>query len=132
MELEVTSQMKMLEVLGQRWTPTLWGWTPKDPYAVRWYLDWDTDQCRELQLSRDLLAGGVQAPAGEGGIRLHPCGPAIAAQVKLPGQRLVFAGARLVLVLFLRRTYQMVPAGRESEHMDIDQALSKLLAGGAR
>ena len=34
-----------------------------------------------------------------------------------------------VLVRFLRRTYVVVARGRETEHLDVDAALVRLLAG---
>ena len=34
-----------------------------------------------------------------------------------------------VLVRFLRRTYVAVPRGRESDHLDVDAAVTRLLAG---
>jgi len=32
-------------------------------------------------------------------------------------------------VRFLRRTYVVVPRGRETEHLDVDAAVNRLLAG---
>jgi hypothetical protein len=34
-----------------------------------------------------------------------------------------------VLVRFLRRTYMVVPRGGESDHLDVDAAVNRLLAG---
>jgi len=36
---------------------------------------------------------------------------------------------RSVLVRFLRRTYIAVPRGREGDHLDVDAAVTRLLAG---
>ncbi|HEX5597796.1 MAG TPA: SsgA family sporulation/cell division regulator, partial [Micromonosporaceae bacterium] len=41
----------------------------------------------------------------------------------------LFEVPRSVLVRFLRRTYVVVPRGRESDHLDVDTAVTRLLAG---
>lgn len=41
----------------------------------------------------------------------------------------LFEVPRSVLVRFLRRAYVAVPGGKESDHLDIDAAVNRLLAG---
>lgn len=82
--------------------------------------------------ARDTLASGVDEPTGEGDVRVWP------ASEPLPGDRVYIAlsspdGQALleapaaVLREFLRRTWDLVPAGTESGHLDIDAALAALL-----
>ncbi len=46
-----------------------------------------------------------------------------------PDGNALFEVPRSVLVRFLRRTYVVVPRGRESDHLDVDAAVNRLLAG---
>lgn len=82
--------------------------------------------------ARDTLASGVDGPAGEGDVRVWPAGGT------LPGDRVHIAlsspdGQALLeapaadLRAFLRRTWDLVPVGTESEHVDVDAALAALL-----
>ena len=38
-------------------------------------------------------------------------------------------GGLLMLVRFLRRTYSVVPHGHETDHLDVDNAVNRILAG---
>ncbi|MGK5631688.1 SsgA family sporulation/cell division regulator [Streptomyces sp. URMC 123] len=78
--------------------------------------------------ARDLLATGLEEPAGEGDVHIRPFGdefvvmefhaPAGTAMVRLdsPGLR-----------RFLQRSYALVPAGREHLHLHMDRDLAALL-----
>jgi hypothetical protein len=46
-----------------------------------------------------------------------------------PDSNALFEVPRSVLVRFLRRTYIAVARGRERDHLDVDAAVSRLLAG---
>jgi hypothetical protein len=46
-----------------------------------------------------------------------------------PDGNALFEVPRSVLVRFLRRTYVVVARGRETDHLDVDAAVNRLLAG---
>jgi hypothetical protein len=105
---------------------------PADPYAV--HLSFDHDESYETvtwSFARELLATGLDEPAGIGDLRLFPWrgprGEFIALSLSSPDGSALFEVARSVLARFLRRTYAAVPRGQETEHLDIDGALAWLL-----
>jgi hypothetical protein len=118
----------------------------RDPYAVRMAFHVGTDEPVEWIFARDLLAAGMQGRQGEGDVHVWPsarsCEDADSLEVieaadtaevavlnielSSPfGQALFEAPAR-ALSAFLRRTYQIVPAGRESDFVDVDAELNDL------
>ncbi len=116
-----------------------------DPYAVRMAFHVGTDEPVEWIFARDLLAAGIESPQGEGDVRVWPAprscadadpdvpGPAdpggkvLNIELSSPfGQAHFEAPARAVSA-FLRRTYQVVPAGKERGYIDIDAELTALL-----
>ncbi len=116
-----------------------------DPYAVRMAFHVGTDEPVEWIFARDLLAAGIESPQGEGDVHVWPSpiscagadldapGPAdpggkiLNIELSSPfGQARFEAPARAVSA-FLRRTYQVVPAGKESGYIDIDAELTALL-----
>ena len=118
----------------------------RDPYAVRMAFHVGTDEPVEWIFARELLAAGMQGRHGEGDVHVWPSArscedadslevsePADAAEVAVLnielsspfGQALFEAPAR-ALSAFLRRTYQIVPAGRESDFVDVDAELNDL------
>lgn len=116
-----------------------------DPYAVRMAFHVGTDEPVEWIFARDLLAAGIESPQGEGDVHVWPSpvscadadldvpGPAdpggkvLNIELSSPfGQAHFEAPARAVSA-FLRRTYQAVPAGKESGCIDIDAELTALL-----
>src|SRR5882672_6139515 len=72
-------------------------------------------------------------PAGIGDVRVWPWntprGEFVALALSSPDGNALFEVPRSVLVRFLRRTYVVVPRGRETEYLDLDAAVSRLLAG---
>jgi hypothetical protein len=58
-----------------------------------------------------------------------PRGEFVALALSSPDGNALFEVPRSVLVRFLRRTYVVVPRGREADHLDVDAAVSRLLAG---
>jgi hypothetical protein len=101
---------------------------PDDPYAesaggepVRW------------SFARELLVTGLDEPAGIGDVRVWPWasprGDFVALALSSPDGNALFEVPRSILVRFLRRTCVAVPRGRESDHLDVDAAVNRLLAG---
>lgn len=104
---------------------------PSDPYAVEATFR-AVGESISWVLGRDLLSQGLLADSGEGDVRVWPTvdlrQPVVMIRLSSPdGQALLAAGATDVRD-FLRRTYQVVPAGREHEQLDVDAAIEQLLA----
>jgi len=103
-----------------------------DPYAVHATFHAAGDTV-EWVFARELLAAGLQGTAGLGDVRVWPSTDAgldvVFVSLSSPeGQALLEAPAR-ALAGFLERTHRAVPAGAESLHLDVDTALTHLLAG---
>ena len=103
-----------------------------DPYAV--HLSFQTTPGRdgiEWMFARQLVADGRTAPVGDGDVRIWPSPEDLGGPVYLelcsPSGRALFAAPRAVLASFVRRCYNMVPPGCESEHLDLDVELDLLL-----
>ncbi|MFC9154680.1 SsgA family sporulation/cell division regulator [Streptomyces bauhiniae] len=105
---------------------------PDDPYAVRVSFTYPgTEQGVGWVMGRDLLAEGLDGPAGEGDVQIWP--------VREAGERLVYirlspdTGTALFeapaeqIAVFLRATEVIVPRGAESRRVDIDALLTRLL-----
>jgi hypothetical protein len=89
----------------------------------------------EWIFARDLLAMGIEGREGLGDVTVWPSadseggvpGSVLHIELSSPfGQAHFEAPARDILH-FLRRTYQIVPAGEESKHIDVEAELNDLL-----
>ena len=110
------------------------GYDPADPYAVWVTFHIPAGDVR-WAMARSLLFRGLAEPAGEGDIRLWPDldedGRALVCMdFHSPEGRLLTAARTADLHRFLARTWQAVPAGTESERVDLDRLAESLL--GAR
>lgn len=107
---------------------------PEDPYAVHvlFHAESATGEPVGWSFARELLVTGLDEPAGIGDVRVWPWnstrGDFVALALSSPDGNALFEVPRSVLVRFLRRTYIAVPRGRESEHLDVDAAVTRLLA----
>jgi hypothetical protein len=101
-----------------------------DPFVVRLDLILDVEVEVTWFLGRDMFAAGLLAPSGDGDIRVWPsCGPQQARLfLRLRGTdgEATFEADLEMLRTWLDRTYQAVPAGTESGHVDWD-AVADLL-----
>ncbi|MCP9956504.1 MULTISPECIES: SsgA family sporulation/cell division regulator [Streptomyces] len=110
---------------------TVLRYDPADPFAV--HMAFPAPATLEgvetvWGFSRELLAAGTDAPAGDGDVRVRPFGH---------GRTVVeFHAAEGVAMVhvhtdevrrFLRRTERAVPAGHESRFLDLDRGLARLL-----
>jgi hypothetical protein len=102
-----------------------------DPYAIRMAFHVGTDEPVEWIFARDLLAGGLEGPAGAGDVQIWPadedgcdvfnialCSPFGEAHFEAP----IAATAD-----FLKRTFEVIAAGQESEFVNLDSELEELL-----
>ncbi len=102
-----------------------------DPYAVE-----ATFRAGEESISwvlgRDLLSDGLHSECGEGDVRVWPTldgeTPVVMLQLSSPDGCALLAADAEGLQGFLQRTYDAVPLGYEGDHVDVDAALTRLLA----
>lgn len=102
-----------------------------DPYAIRMAFHVGTDDPVEWIFARDLLAEGLDHPAGEGDVRLWPSAGAgrqiLNIALSSPFGEARFEAPMAALTGFLLRTFEVVPTGREGELTDIATELNDLL-----
>lgn len=102
-----------------------------DPFAVRIAFHVGLDSPVEWTLGRDLLSSGMEEEAGLGDVKLWPSadavrGPVLNMELSSPYGTARFEVPADEVSGFLRRTYKLVPAYREAEHLDIEAALADL------
>jgi hypothetical protein len=112
--------------------PARFRYEPADPYAVS--ATFHTEPASVTwTFARDLLATGLDQPAGIGDVRIWPSpwvtphGDQVVVVLSSPDGYALLEAPRKALFRFLRRTYALVPPGQETSHQDIDTALSRLL-----
>jgi len=117
-----------------------------DPYAVRMAFHVGTDEPVEWIFARDLLAAGIDSRQGDGDVKVWPSaqscaesdglevignasteGTVLNIELSSPFGQAHFEAPAQVMAAFLRRTYQIVPAGQESGYIDIEAELNDLL-----
>jgi hypothetical protein len=107
----------------------------EDPYAIRMAFHIGLDEPLEWVFARELLATGIEGPQGLGDVTVWPSsgpdggapGSVLHIELESPfGQAVVEAPAGEVSD-FLHRTYQIVPASEEGDHLDLDAGLNDLL-----
>jgi hypothetical protein len=117
-----------------------------DPYAVRMAFHVGSDEPVEWIFARDLLAAGTESRQGEGDVQVWPSpvsvaetgdldligaaeprGKVLNIELSSPFGQAHFEAPAEAMSAFLRRTYQIVPAGQESRFIDIDTELNDLL-----
>lgn len=103
-----------------------------DPYAVTASFDTAADEQVRWVFARDLLDEGLVHPTGEGDVRVVPGRNAwgehtVALQLVSPDGVAVLEASAEEILAFLEQSYALVPPGSESDHCDLDAALSMLL-----
>lgn len=115
-------------------TATLY-YSKSDPYAIRLGLHVGLAEPIEWVFARELLTAGMEREHGLGDVRVWP---SVRSEGGLPGMVLnielssLHGQARFEapfreIADFLRRAHDLVPAGRESGHVDVDAELTALL-----
>jgi hypothetical protein len=107
----------------------------EDPYAVRIAFQSGLDEPIEWTFARDLLSTGIEELDGLGDVTVWPSagsesgGPGSVLNLKLssPFGHAHFEVPTRGISDFLCRTYQLVPVGEESEHIDVEAGLNDLL-----
>jgi hypothetical protein len=102
-----------------------------DPYAVRAVFSGDGMEV-EWVFARDLLRQGLSNPTGDGDVHVWPSWGTgrelLMISLTSPDGQAVLEASADDVRNFLDRTTAVVPDGQESDFLDLDAALSRLLA----
>ena len=102
-----------------------------DPYAIRMAFQVGTDEPVEWIFARDLLAVGLEGPAGEGDVQVWPTDDhgtdLLNIALSSPFGDAHFEAPRSSAATFLARTYEVIAAGHECDYVDVDTELDDLL-----
>ena len=106
-------------------------YSAEDPYAIRMAFHVGMDEPVEWIFASNLLAVGLEGPAGEGDVQVWP-GEDHGEQVlnialSSPFGEAHFEAPRSATAEFLNRTYDIISAGREADFIDLDSELDELL-----
>ncbi|MFE7616367.1 SsgA family sporulation/cell division regulator [Streptomyces sp. NPDC057496] len=104
-----------------------------DPYAVTFVFHTGTESPVTWTFARDLLADGLLRLAGDGDILLWPSGTGHHAVLNValssPAGHARLAAPLSAVTDWLTHTYQLVPAGHETDDLDVEAELFRLLHG---
>ena len=85
----------------------------------------------EWIFSRDLLSAGLHGPAGEGDVQVWPGDDhgldVLNIALSSPFGQAHFEAPTAAIADFLDRTFRVIPAGSESDFIDVDTELDELL-----
>lgn len=132
--IEQSVQARMVASAPQMETlPATLQYDREDPFAVRMAFPGPaTLEGTEVswEFSRELLATGIDAPAGVGDVRVRPFGfeRTVLEFHAVEGVAMVHVRTA-ELRQFLDRAQEMVPVGDEHRFMDLDRSLTDLLGG---
>jgi hypothetical protein len=103
----------------------------RDPYAVIAAFRTGRAGWVEWVFSRDLLADGLLARAGEGDVRIRPASSdpeIVVVELSSPSGHAVFEASAQRLAEFLDASYDVVLPGRETLWMNVDDALDQMIS----
>ena len=103
----------------------------RDPYAVIAAFRTGRAGWVEWVFSRDLLADGLLARAGEGDVRIRPASgdpEIVVVELSSPSGHAVFEASAQRLAEFLDASYDVVLPGRETLWMNVDGALDQMIS----
>jgi sporulation and cell division protein SsgA len=138
MNTTVTADLELQLVSPQRTIMPLVAsllYSSEDPYAIRALFYDGEGEPVEWTFARDLLSMGLQQREGPGDVTVWPSAgfdggaPGSVANIELcsPFGQAHFEASSSRISDFLRRTYQIIPAGEESGHLDFEAGLRNLL-----
>jgi hypothetical protein len=106
--------------------------TSADPYAVTAVFHADSEDPVRWTFGRDLLAGGLERACGEGDVTVWPAesmeGPVLCMALRAPQGHALLEAMCADVADFVAETYSLVPPGRESQHLDLEDTFARLLA----
>ncbi|MEU1469233.1 SsgA family sporulation/cell division regulator [Streptomyces sp. NPDC005761] len=132
--IEQSVQARMVASAPQMETlPAVLSYDRTDPFAVRMAFPAPaTLEGTEVswEFSRELLAAGMDSPAGVGDVRVRPFGYDRTVLEFHAAEGIAMVHVRTAeLRRFLRRAQVLVPAGDEHRFLDLDRSLTQLLGG---
>jgi hypothetical protein len=102
-----------------------------DPYAIKMAFHVGADEPVEWIFARELLAAGLEGPAGEGDVQVWPddadAPDVLNIALSSPFGEARFEAPRGATAEFLKSTYGIIPAGSEGDFTDVDSELDELL-----
>jgi Streptomyces sporulation and cell division protein, SsgA len=110
-------------------------YSKEDPYAIRIAFHVGLDEPVEWIFARELLSRGIEGQEGLGDVKVWPStgsesdlpGSVLNIELSSPFGQAHFEAPLQEIADFLRRTYQVVPVGSETDHMDVETELTDLL-----
>lgn len=110
---------------------TRWTYDTQEPYAVTVAFATERGRWVEWVFARDLLIEGLTEPSGDGDLRISPDADPdlLVLEIHAPTGSAAFILDREDTTDFLASTLDLVPAGFESAHFDVDRLLAELSAG---
>ena len=130
----VSAELGLRLVVPDRTTvPLLAGlsYTADDPYAIRMAFHVGNDEPVEWIFARELLTVGIVRRVGDGDVQVWPARAdgerTLHISLTSPFGQALFEVPLAPLTEFLHRTYELVPAGRETDFMDLDAELEHAL-----
>ena len=113
--------------------PALLRYRAADPYAVHITFHLGQDSPVTWVFARDLLVEGIFRACGHGDVRIWPTRSGgrslMCLALSSPAGDALIEAPTGAFASWLERSLQLVPAGREQESLDLDQALAALLTG---
>jgi hypothetical protein len=108
---------------------------PRDPYAVTTVFMTGTSQVR-WTFGRELLLEGLYEPSGDGDVHVWPCldsdGHAVVIiELCSPDGEALVQARTGDLNIFVDRICRAVAPGTESNHLDLDSAITAILSDAA-
>jgi len=136
--LSVSADLDLVLVLGGDRVvvvPTTFEYSSESPYAVTARFR-TSDGDVQWVFGRDLLAEGLTGPAGEGDVTVWPSPGAsgddvVCLALESPSGGALLEADPLHVRGFLEDTYRLVPAGSESDLLDLDAEIAALLGDDA-
>ena len=107
----------------------------EDPYAIRIAFHVGLDEPVEWIFARDLLSMGIEGREGHGDVQVWPSAgtdggepnSVLNLELSSPFGQSHFEAPVQDISEFLRKTYQIVPVGHETDHVDVEAELTDLL-----
>ena len=107
----------------------------EDPYAIRIAFHVGLDEPVEWIFARDLLSMGIEGREGLGDVQVWPSAgtqggapdSVLNLELSSPFGQAHFEAPVKEVSDFLRKTYQVVPVGKESEYVNVEAELTDLL-----
>jgi hypothetical protein len=114
-------------------------YSAEDPYAIRIAFHAGPYEPVEWTVARDLLFMGIEGCGGLGDVTVWPSagsagglpGTVLNIELSSPSGQAHLEAPVNEVSDFLRQTYQIVPAGEESSHVDVEAELADLLGQGS-